>query len=60
MKIHTKKINDLSVTAYNDSGIEWVVTAGDMTPQRFNTKKWSMKAAMEFAAVTANFQREEQ
>ena len=53
MKVHTKEINRIKVTAYNDSNTEWVVQAGDMTEQRFDKKVWSMTEAMEFAARIA-------
>lgn len=53
MKVHTKTLNGLKVTAYNDSGVEWVVQAGDMLEQRFPKNKFTMKAAMQFAADIA-------
>tara|TARA_R110001606_G_scaffold66286_3_gene152660 strand:- start:9797 stop:9982 length:186 start_codon:yes stop_codon:yes gene_type:complete len=46
----TKEIHGIKVTAYNDSGIEWVVQAGEMLEQRFAISKWTKKDAMEFAA----------
>ena len=53
MKTFTKTIHGVKVTAYNDSNIEWVVQAGEMSEQRFDKRKWSMKDAMELAARIA-------
>lgn len=53
MKAFSKEIDGIKVSAYNDSGVEWVVQAGDMEPQRFAKKDWSRKDAMEFAASIA-------
>jgi hypothetical protein len=49
----TKEIQGIKVTAYNDSGIDWVVQAGEMLEQRFSVSKWTKKDAMEFAARIA-------
>jgi hypothetical protein len=49
----TKEIHGVKVTAYNDSGIDWVVKAGEMLEQRFSVSKWTKKDAMEFAARIA-------
>ena len=53
MKTYTKTFHGVEVEAYNDSNAEWVVTAGDNTPQRFDKRKWTMKDAMELAARLA-------
>ena len=53
MRTFTKTIYGVKVTAYNDSNIEWVVQAGDMSEQRFEKRKWTMKDSMEFAARIA-------
>ncbi len=53
MRIFKKQINGVKVTAYNDSGVEWVVQAGDMAPQRYPKNKFTMKHAMTFAAEIA-------
>lgn len=50
MKLFTKTIYGIKVTAYNDSNVEWVVKAGDMTEQRFDKNKFNMREAMEFKA----------
>jgi hypothetical protein len=50
MKTTTKTIYGIKVTAYKDSGAEWVVQAGEARAYRFDSRKWTMKAAMEFAA----------
>jgi len=53
MKTYKNIIHGVKVEAYNDSNVEWVVTAGSMGPQRFEKSKWTMKDAMEFAARIA-------
>ncbi len=53
MKTYKKEIDGIKVLAYNDSGSEWVVKAGDMSTQRFDMRKWTMKEAMKFAAQMA-------
>jgi hypothetical protein len=50
MKVTTKTLYGVKVTAYNDSNSEWVVQAGGTSEQRFGKKYWTMKDAMEFAA----------
>ena len=50
MKIHTKTIKGLKVTAYNDSNAEWVVQAEGFEVYRFDKREFTMKAAMEFIA----------
>ena len=41
--------NWVTVTAYNDSGAEWVVQVNGRT-DRFDMRKWTMRDAMTFAA----------
>ncbi len=53
MKIYTRTINNIKVTAYNDSNVDWVVKAGDMSTQRFPKNKFTMKEAMKFMADIA-------
>ena len=53
MRTTTKTINGLKVSAYNDSGSDWVVKAGDVRVMRFDVRKWALKNAMEFAAEIA-------
>ena len=53
MRIYKKTINGVKVTAYNDSGVEWMVQAGNMETYGYPIKKFSMKEAMEFAAEVA-------
>ena len=53
MRISKKQINGVKVTAYNDSGVEWVVQAGDMEEQRYPKNKFTMKHAVTFAAEIA-------
>ena len=60
MRVNTKIIEGIKVTAYNDSNIEWVVQAGDMSEQRFNKRKWSMKESMEFTARMATKSKEKE
>lgn len=55
MKMHTKKINGCQVSAYNDSGCDWVVECNghkERFPQRKSHGKegWTMREAMEFMA----------
>ena len=50
MKIYTKTINDLEITAYNDSNSEWVVQAKGFGTYFFDKRKITMKAAMELIA----------
>lgn len=53
MRIYKKQIKGVKVTAYNDSGIEWVVQAGDLSEIRYPKNKFTMKHAMESAAGIA-------
>ena len=48
MKIYTKTFHGIEVKAYNDSNVEWVVYSKNFSYQRFDMKKFTMKAAMEF------------
>ncbi len=54
MRTFKKNINDLSVVAYNDSGVDWVVVVKNgSSPQRFPIRKWTLKQAMLTAAKIA-------
>jgi hypothetical protein len=53
MRTYRKDIHGVKVKAYNDSGVEWVVQAGDMCSYRYPIKTWRLKEAMEFAARLA-------
>jgi hypothetical protein len=48
MKTYKKEINGTQVEAYNDSNSEWCVKCNGRT-ERFDSRKWTMKNAMEFA-----------
>lgn len=57
MKIHKKQIGEKTIRAYNDSGVEWVVSGGcdcglkcSMCSMRFKKNKFTMIHAMEFYA----------
>tara|TARA_B100000768_G_scaffold130189_1_gene120776 strand:- start:844 stop:1017 length:174 start_codon:yes stop_codon:yes gene_type:complete len=50
MKIHTKTINGLHITAYNDSNAEWVVQVEGFSTYRFDKRKFTMKDAMQLMA----------
>ena len=50
---HTRIINGIKVTAYNDSGIDWVVQAEGMTAQRIPKKTFTMLAAMTLMSEVA-------
>lgn len=52
MRTYKKEFHGVQVTAYRDADV-WVVQAGDMSEQRFETKSFTMKDAMEFAARIA-------
>lgn len=47
MKVHNRIINNVPVSAYNDSGSEWVVQCNGYT-DRFDKRVWTMKDAMQF------------
>ncbi len=52
MKVHKRTVNGLELKAYNDSNIEWVVCCkGSEITHRFDKRKWSMSAAIDFVAV---------
>lgn len=52
MRVHKRKVNGLELRAYNDSNIEWVVSCkGSGITHRFDKRKWSMSAAIDFVAV---------
>lgn len=53
MRTYTKTINGIKVTAYNDSGVEWMVQAGSMEAYGYPINKFTMKEAMELAARIA-------
>lgn len=46
MKTYTKEINGVTVTAYNDSNVDWVVTVNGSTAP-WPRNKFTMKQAME-------------
>jgi hypothetical protein len=48
MKKHTYEVNEETVTAYNDSGIEWVIKSTNHSVDRFPVSKWALKDAVEF------------
>ncbi len=48
MRINKITLNNMIVTAYNDSNVEWVVQGGGHTPHRFPKNKFTMKKACEF------------
>jgi len=51
MKVHKRKVNGLELKAYNDSNIEWVVSCkGSEITHRFDKRKWSMSAAIDFVS----------
>ena len=50
MKIHTKIIKGLKVTAYNDSNAEWVVQVEGFSTYFFDKRKITMKDAMQLMA----------
>tara|TARA_R100000544_G_C2165677_1_gene29789 strand:+ start:147 stop:320 length:174 start_codon:yes stop_codon:yes gene_type:complete len=50
MKIHTKTINGLEITAYNDSNAEWVVQVEGFSTYFFDKRKITMKDAMQLMA----------
>lgn len=45
MKTHTRTINGVQVRAYNDSGVDWVVTCNGSTAN-WPIKKFTMRDAM--------------
>lgn len=46
MKTYQITKNQMTVTAYNDSNVEWVVQGGGHSPARFSKKNgFTMKAA---------------
>jgi len=53
MRTYTKTINGVKVTAYNDSGAEWMVQAGSMGTYGYPMNKFTMKEAMKLAAEIA-------
>lgn len=53
-----KTINGIEVTAYNDSGSEWVVSCKELGEQRFSQRKFTRKHAMAFMADQAKIARE--
>ena len=54
MRTYKKMIGGICVKAYNDSNCDWVVSVEGMeSVQRFDKRKWTMKAAMQFAAKLA-------
>ena len=52
MKITKKDIQGIKVTGYKDCG-DWIVQAGEMLPQSFKVKAWTLSDAMTFAAEIA-------
>ncbi len=54
MRTYRQEFHGVKVTAYRDAD-SWVVQAGDMSEQRFKTKNFTMKEAMEFAARIAAY-----
>jgi hypothetical protein len=48
MRTHNKEINGVKVSAYNDSGSEWVVQCNGHT-DRYDMRNWTMKAAIIFS-----------
>lgn len=53
MRTYTKTINGIKVSAYNDSGIEWKVQAGNMGTYGYPVSQFTMNEAMELAARIA-------
>jgi len=47
MRIYKRIIDKTAVSAYNDSGAEWVVTVGSHT-ERFSQRAFTMNSAMRF------------
>ena len=48
MKIHKRLLQDIAITIYNDSDVEWVVSSVKHGTMRFNRNHFTMTEAIEF------------
>ena len=53
MRIYKREINGIKVTAYNDSGVDWVVEVVGGSIWMFPQNKFTMKESMKMAADIA-------
>lgn len=47
MKIHNRFLQEIAITVYNDTDIEWVVSSEEHGTMRFNRNHFTMTEAIE-------------
>jgi len=47
MKIHNRFLQEVAITVYNDSDIEWVVSSEEHGTMRFNRNHFTMSEAID-------------
>jgi hypothetical protein len=48
MKIHKRTLQDVALTVYNDSNVDWVIQSVENGTMRFDRKYFTMSEAIDF------------